>query len=641
MPKLTVGDCSLEISNGENLFAALKVLRDDSELAKKCGVNPSDAIAAEVNGVMKDLSTTITTDAIVTFFGSGSEVGLDILRHSAAHIMAQAVYRVKGGKVKYGIGPTIKDGFYYDMDADISESDLKAIEAEMKKIVKEDIPFEREEMSREEAIKLFKEADQPYKVELLEEMENKTVSVYRQGEFMDLCRGPHLPKTRYLKAFKLLSVAGAYWRGSEKNKMLNRIYATAFASKEDLANYLHILEEAKKRDHKKLGKELKLFSFHEEAPGMPFWLPKGKLMKNMLIDFMRRKIEKLGYVEIETPLILKEELWEKSGHKAKYAENMFFTQTKEEEFMAIKPMSCPGGMLVYKEEKHSYRELPLKVAEFGHVHRYEKSGQLNGLIRVRGFVQDDAHVFMMPEQIQDQILEIIRLVEEVYSAFDLDFKMELSTRPEMSIGSDEQWETATEGLRKALEAFGKDFKINEGDGAFYGPKIDFHVADALGRTHQCGTIQLDMSLPERFDMNYTGSDGEEHRVVMVHRAIYGSIDRFLGILVEHYAGKFPTWIAPVQAMILPVSDKFEAYANEVLSVLKRMGIRAEADFSNEKLGKKIREATLSKVPYMLIVGENEAEKNTVSVRSRDEGELGEMKWEDFLERILEENKISR
>ncbi len=644
MPELKFGEAVLSVESGQTLASVIALLRSDASEAKRLGVASvlNDVVAAELNGVFVDLSTTITDGGTVKFYGRNTVEGLDVMRHSASHIMAQAVVRLYPG-TKLGIGPTIKDGFYYDMDVPtpIGEEDLTKIEAEMKKIVEADIPFVREEMTREDAIEYFKKLGQDYKVELLSEMDAKTVGIYKQGEFVDLCRGPHLPGTKYLRSFKLLSVAGAYWRGDEKNKMLTRVYGTAFADKKELQDYLFMIEEAKKRDHRKLGKELKLFSFHEEGPGLPFWLPSGVVLKNILIDFMREKINDREYVEIETPAMLREELWVTSGHMQNYVENMFFVDTKEKERYALKPMSCPGGMLVYKEERHSYRELPLRVAEFGRVHRFERSGQLQGLLRVRGFTQDDAHVFMTSEQIEGEVLDVIHLIDEVYGAFGFDYNLELSTRPENSIGSDEQWEKATEGLKNALEKFGKPYKINEGDGAFYGPKIDYHLKDAIGRTHQCGTIQLDMNTPERFDLTYVGPDGQDHRVVMIHRAIYGSIDRFMAILVEHFGGKFPVWISPVQVKLLTVSDPYVEYGKEVLKALKKAKIRAEADFSPEKLGYKIREATMEKLPYMCVIGEKEAESGTVSVRSRDDGELGAMKIEQFIEKILEEVKNKR
>jgi threonyl-tRNA synthetase len=640
MLKLQIGNGSLDFDNGVAIADILNYLKENRDKAKELDVSKvlNDAIVAEFNGKFVDLSYTVTENGNLQFFTPQSGEGLETLRHSAAHIMAEAVLRLFPG-TKLGIGPTIKDGFYYDMDINgtLSEEDLPRIEDEINKIVAENIPFVREELSRDNAIKRFKNLGDNYKVELLEEMTGDTVSLYHQGKFTDLCRGPHIPSTKYLKAFKLLSVAGAYWRGNEKNKMLTRVYGTAFADKKELKDYLFRIEEAKKRDHRKLAKELKLFSFHDEGPGLPFWLPRGVVLKNTLLNYMREKLELRNYIEIETPTMLREELWHTSGHIENYGENMFFTEAVEGERYAIKPMNCPGGMLFYKEERHSYREFPLRVAEFGKVHRFERSGQLQGLFRVRGMTQDDAHHFMTSEQIESEVLDIIKLIDEVYNDFGFAYKLELSTKPEKAIGAEEMWEKATEGLKGALDKFGKEYRINEGDGAFYGPKIDYHLEDALGRTHQCGTIQLDMNLPERFGLNYVGADGNDHRVVMVHRAIYGSIERFCGILIEHYGGKFPLWLSPVQATVLPVSDKFNEYAKTVLSELKKAKIRAEADLSSEKLGYKIRKATLEKIPYMLVVGEKEVADNSVSVRHRDKGDLGSYKITDLIQTLLEEN----
>lgn len=640
MPLLRIGEGNLEFDEGRSLLDVVMFLKENRDQAKQFGVSGQldTTIAVEYNGVVRDLTYTVEDDGTLAFITTGSFEGTDILRHSASHIMAQAVKRLFPG-TKLGIGPTIKEGFYYDMDvpAAITEDDLKRIEKEMEKIVQDNQPFIREEMSREDAIHYFKKLGEDYKVELLQEMTVDHVSIYKNDDFVDLCRGPHIPATRFLKAFHIMSVAGAYWRGSEKNKMLTRVYGTAFADKKQLKEYLNMLEEAKKRDHRKLGKELGLFSLHEEAPGLPFFLPKGVTLKNILLNFMREKIFALNYVEIETPTILRDDLWKVSGHMDNYQENMFFSQTREEENYALKPMNCPGGLLVYNEEKHSYRELPLKVAEFGKVHRFERSGQLHGLIRVRGFTQDDAHVFMTRDMIEEQVLEVIHLIDEVYSAFGFEYKLELSTKPEKAIGNEEMWELSTQSLKNALEKFGREYTINEGDGAFYGPKIDYHLKDAIGRTHQCGTIQLDMNLPERFQLNYIGPDGNDHRVVMIHRAIYGSLERFIAILIEHFAGKFPVWLAPVQVKILPVSDKFNEYGEKVLADLKKSGIRAEGDFTSEKLGYKIRKSTLEKVPYMLIVGEKEVDSGTVSVRNRDTDEQKTIKPVEFINLILEEN----
>ncbi len=636
---LKIGAIQLDYAAGMTVNDVLDYFKDNRDKAKEAGISAliNNALVAEVDGVLKDLTSPVSDGASIVLYDGSSEQGLDTIRHSAAHLMAQAIMRLYPG-TKLAIGPTIKDGFYYDMDMQepLSEEALPLIEKEMQNIVSEKLLVTRKEMSRVEALHKYKQEKDTYKIELLEDMSNESVSIYEQGEFHDLCRGPHVPHTGAIKAFKLLSVAGAYWRGSEKNKMLTRVYGTAFADKKDLKDYLFQMEEARKRDHRKLGKEQRLFSFHEEGPGLPFYLPRGVTLKNLLIDFMREKIALRNYVEIETPAMLREHLWETSGHMANYKENMFFTDTAEDESYAIKPMNCPGGMLVYKEEKHSYRDLPLKVAEFGKVHRYERSGQLNGLIRVRGFTQDDAHVFMAPEQVEDQIVEIIELIDEVYSTFGFDYSLELSTKPEKAIGSEEFWEIATKGLKNALDRFGRDYKINEGDGAFYGPKIDYHLKDAIGRTHQCGTIQLDMNLPERFDLNYTASDGQEHRVVMLHRAIFGSVDRFMAILIEHYAGRFPVWLSPVQVAVLPVSDKFNDYGQKVVAELVKHGIRVESDFTSEKLGYKIRKATLEKIPYLLVVGEQEQAAGTVTVRQRGQEEQKTLDIPAFCGQILEE-----
>ncbi|MCX7821444.1 MAG: threonine--tRNA ligase [Brevinematales bacterium] len=608
------------------------------EILKLLDIQKSKIVAARFNNELYDLSKEIDCSGELNFISSDSEEGLEILRHSASHIMAQAILRIYPD-AKFGVGPAIKDGFYYDVvtEAKISEEDLQRIEEEMKKIVAENLPIVREELSKEEAKTLFKKAGQKYKLELIEEIEGDKVSIYKQGDFFDLCRGPHLPFTGMLKAFKLLSVSGAYWRGNEKNDSMTRVYGTAFSDKESLNTYLNNLEEAKKRDHRKLGKELELFSFHDEGPGLPFWKPKGLIFKNLLIEFMREKHRERNYIEIETPTMLRVELWKQSGHYDNYRENMFFTE-KDEEVYAIKPMNCPGGILYYKESIHSYRELPLKIAEFGKVHRYERSGVLQGLFRVRGFTQDDAHIFTSPEALQSSVIELLQLIDEVYKTFGFEYSLELSTRPEKSMGTDEQWEIATSGLKNALDELGLNYKINEGDGAFYGPKIDFHLKDAIGRTHQCGTIQLDMNLPERFDLTYIGDDGKEHRVIMLHRAVLGSIERFMGILIEHYGGKFPLWLSPLQVVIIPVSDKFNSYAIDINNHLRKAKIRSEIDLSNEKLGYKIRSAQMLKIPYMFVVGEKEASTNSVSIRHRDRGEEGLHKWEEILKKIVEENQ---
>lgn len=563
--------------------------------------------------------------------------GARTFRHTTSHILAQAVKKLYPD-AKLAIGPAIDDGFYYDFEfsSPISSDDFKAIEKEMKKIVKERLPMERFTLPREEAIALMKERNESYKVELIEDLpEDAVISFFRQGDFVDLCAGPHLSNTGYVKAFRLTSLAGAYWRGNEKNKMLTRIYGTSFPDKEQLEAHLARIEEAKKRDHRKLGKELGLFTLMEEGPGFPFFLPKGMILKNTLIDYWRKLHEREGYQEISTPILLNKKLWETSGHWDHYRENMYTTEIDEEEF-AVKPMNCPGGMLVYKSQPRSYRDLPLRIGELGLVHRHEKSGQLHGLMRVRCFTQDDAHIFMTQEQITDEIKGVMRLINEVYSKFGFIYHVELSTRPENSIGSDEDWELATQGLRKALEEIGMEYVVNEGDGAFYGPKIDFHLEDSLGRTWQCGTIQLDFQLPMRFEAEYMGADGEKHRPIMIHRVVYGSIERFIGILIEHYAGKFPLWLAPVQVKVLPISEKFFGYAGDILQSLKAAGICCEMDNRDEKIGYKIRSAQMEKVPYMLIVGQKEEESQTVSVRSREDGDLGSFALEDFVRKAAKE-----
>ena len=595
------------------------------------------ACAGEVNGEVEDLRTVIDKDCNLSILTFNDEGGKAAFRHTTSHIMAQAIKRLYP-ETKLAIGPSIADGFYYDVDRDtpLTSEDLEKIEAEMKKIVKEDLKLERFELPRAEAIAFMKEKEEPYKVELIEDLpEDAVISFYRQGEFTDLCAGPHLMSTKPVKAFKLTSLAGAYWRGSEKNKMLQRIYGTAFTKKAELEEYLHMIEEAKKRDHRKLGKELGLFMMSEDGPGFPFFLPKGMDLKNALMDYWREIHRKAGYVEISTPIILNRRLWETSGHWDHYKENMYTTVIDDEDY-AIKPMNCPGGVLVYKSEPRSYRDLPLRLAEVGLVHRHEKSGQLHGLMRVRCFNQDDAHIFMTPEQIKDEIKGVANLIDQVYKLFGFKYHVELSTRPEDSMGSDEDWEMATEGLRSALEELGLPYVVNEGDGAFYGPKIDFHLEDSIGRTWQCGTIQLDFQLPQRFELEYTGADGEKHRPIMIHRVVFGSIERFIGILIEHFAGAFPTWLAPVQVKILPISDKYADYSKEVLDKLTEAGIRAEMDTRSEKIGYKIREAQTQKIPYMLVVGQKEEEEKTVSVRSRFAGDEGASSVESFIESIQKE-----
>ena len=603
------------------------------------------ACAGEVDGERVDLRTVVDKDCTLNILTAKDEGGLATLRHTASHVMAQAVKRLYP-EAKLAIGPSIADGFYYDIDfaSPIAAEDLEKIEAEMKKIVKEALPIERFTLPRNEAIALMKEKEEPYKVELIEDLpEGEEISFYRQGDFTDLCAGPHLMNTKEVgKAYKLTSIAGAYWRGDEHNKMLTRIYATAFDKKEELETYLTMLEEAKKRDHRKLGKELGLFMMHDAGPGFPFFLPKGMVLKNTLLDYWRQLHKKAGYVEISTPIILNRSLWETSGHWDHYKDNMYTTVIDEQDY-AIKPMNCPGGVLTYASEPRSYRDLPLRMGELGIVHRHEKSGQLHGLMRVRCFTQDDAHIFMTPEQIKDEIMGVAKLINEVYTLFGFKYHVELSTRPEDSMGSDEDWEMATEGLRSALDALGLDYVVNEGDGAFYGPKIDFHLVDAIGRTWQCGTIQLDFQLPQRFELEYQGADGEKHRPIMIHRVVFGSIERFIGILIEHFAGAFPTWLAPVQVKVLPISDKYADYAEKVRKQLDDAGIRVEVDTRAEKIGYKIREAQMQKVPYMVIVGQKEEEEGLVSVRSRFAGDEGQKNPEEFIKALKEEidSKIQR
>ena len=595
------------------------------------------AVAASVNGQTKDIMSKLDEDAQVSILTFDDEDGKKAYRHTTSHILAQAVKRLFPD-AKLAIGPAIDTGFYYDFDSDrpFTLEDLAVIEKEMEKIIKEDLKLEKFSLPREEAIKFMEDKGESYKVELIEDLpEGEELSFYKQGEFTDLCAGPHVPSTGKIKAVKLLSVAGAYWRGSEKNKMLQRIYGTAFAKKADLDAYLNMLEEAKKRDHRKLGKELDLFMLADEGPGFPFFLPKGMVLRNILEDFWRNEHKNRGYQEIKTPIILNEELWHRSGHWDHYKENMYFTKIDEQDF-AVKPMNCPGGMLAYKRKMHSYRDLPQRMAELGLVHRHELSGALHGLFRVRCFTQDDAHIYMLPEQIKQEIIEVIDLVDSFYKIFGFKYKVELSTRPENSMGDDEQWDIATNALKEALESKGMAFKINEGDGAFYGPKIDFHLEDSIGRTWQCGTIQLDFQMPEKFDLTYVGSDGEKHRPVMIHRVVFGSIERFIGVLIEHYAGAFPAWLAPVQVKILPVVEKHISYADEIAKLLEENGIRVEIDHRNEKIGYKVREAQMEKVPYMLVVGDKEMENKDVAVRSRKDGDQGSIPANDFIEKIKKE-----
>ena len=596
------------------------------------------ACAGEVDGEVVDLRTVVDHDAAVNILTAKDEKGLAALRHTTSHVMAQAVKRLYPN-TKLAIGPSIADGFYYDMEFEtpLTSDDFEKIEAEMKKIVKEDLKIERFTLPREKAIEFMKEKEEPYKVELIEDLpEGEEISFYQQGEFVDLCAGPHLMSTKEVgKAFKIMSLAGAYWRGDEHNQMLTRLYATAFAKKDELEAYITMMEEAKKRDHRKLGKELGLFMMHEAGPGFPFFLPKGMVLKNTLLDYWREIHRKAGYVEISTPVILNRSLWETSGHWDHYKNNMYTTVIDGEDY-AIKPMNCPGGVLVYASEPRSYRDLPLRMGELGLVHRHEKSGQLHGLMRVRCFTQDDAHIFMTPEQIKDEIKGVAGLINEVYSLFGFQYHVELSTRQEDSMGSDEDWEMATDALRSALDELQLPYVVNEGDGAFYGPKIDFHLVDCIGRTWQCGTIQLDFQLPQRFELEYVGADGEKHRPIMIHRVVFGSIERFIGILIEHFAGAFPTWLAPVQVKVLPISDKYMDYAQNVLNKLTEAGIRAEVDTRAEKIGYKIREAQTAKIPYMLVVGQKEEEENTVSVRSRAAGDEGARSLDTFIADILKE-----
>lgn len=592
------------------------------------------AVVGEVNGTLVDLSHKLNDNDEVNIITFEDEVGIEVMRHSTSHVMAQAVKNIYKD-AKLAIGPSIENGFYYDFDMKnpLNNEDLEKIEKEMNRIIQSNLSFLRIEATREEAIKFMEERNEPYKVELIKELpQDETISLYKQGDFIDLCRGPHLLATNNIKAFKLTSVAGAYWKGNEKNKMLQRIYGVAFASKELLKTYLANIEEAKKRDHRKLGKELKLFTFVEEGPGFPFFLPKGVVLKNNLINYWRELHEKAGYVEIETPIMLNKRLWETSGHWEHYKENMYTSMIDEEEF-ALKPMNCPGGMLVYKTEAHSYRDFPMRMGELGRVHRHELSGALHGLMRVRAFTQDDAHIFMLPEQIKAEIKGVVNLIDEVYSTFGFKYNVELSTRPEDSMGSDEDWEMAESSLKAALDELKLPYIINEGDGAFYGPKIDFHLKDSLDRTWQCGTIQLDFQLPQRFELDYIGSDGEKHRPIVIHRVIFGSIERFIGILTEHFAGKFPTWLAPVQVKILPISDKFLEYSNSVKEKLLGSGIRVEVDSRTEKIGYKIREARNERVPYIIVLGEKEQEGEYISLRSRENGDEGNMNLDDFIYRI--------
>jgi threonyl-tRNA synthetase len=595
-----------------------------------------EVIAAKANDELIDLNQPLQGEVRLALIKPEDPEGLEIIRHSASHVMAQAVLKLYPG-AKLAIGPAIENGFYYDFELpqSITTEDLPKIEAEMAKIISADLPFERYELSKEESLKGFRAAGAKYKEELAEGLEDGSISYYKQGDFSDLCRGPHLPSTGRIKAFKLMSVAGAYWRGDSSREMLQRIYGTAFPAKKLLDDYLFKLEEAKKRDHRRLGKELDLFDILDEGPGFPFFMPKGMVLRNVLEDFWRQEHKKRGYQEIKTPIILNEELWRRSGHWDHYQENMYFTKIDEVNY-AVKPMNCPGGILAFKRKLHSYRDLPQRLAELGLVHRHELSGALHGLMRVRCFTQDDAHIFMTPGQIKDEVLGVIDLIDDFYKVFGFNYHVELSTRPENSMGSDEEWEMATAALRDALNTKKMQYKVNEGDGAFYGPKIDFHLEDSLGRTWQCGTIQLDFQMPEKFDMTYIGPDGEKHRPVMIHRVVFGSIERFIAILTEHFAGAFPTWLAPVQAIVLAISEDQHDYALKVHSRMEELGVRAEVDLRNEKIGYRIREAQLQKIPYMLVVGEREAQQGMVAVRARKAGDLGAQSLEEFISRIVNE-----
>ena len=596
------------------------------------------ALGGKIDGHPVDLTTPINSDSSVEILTWKNEEGREIFRHTSTHIMAQAIKRIIPG-AKLTIGPPLVDSFYYDFDVPtpLTTEVLAKIEDEMDKIVAEAEPITRAELSRDEAIRLFRERGEDYKIEIINELpEDQTISVYSQGEFTDLCRGPHLPNTGYVKAYKLLNVAGAYWRGDVKNKMLQRVYGTSFPDKKALKEHLELLEEAKKRDHRKIGRELDLFSFQEEGPGFPFFHPNGMVLYNEIMTYVREELSKLNYVEIMTPLILNEELWHQSGHWDHYRENMYFTEIDEKAY-AVKPMNCPGCMLVFRNDLRSYRDLPMKIAEFGRVHRHEMSGVLHGLFRVRCFTQDDAHIFTTPEKLEDDITEAIDLIRRVYEVFGFDdYHMELSTRPEKALGSDEMWENATTALRNALENHGIKYKLNPGDGAFYGPKIDFHVNDSLKRTWQCGTIQVDFSMPERFDLNYVGPDGQKHRPVMVHRALVGSLERFIGVLIEHTAGNFPVWLAPVQVAVLPISEKHLDYAQSVYDQLRAAGVRATLDVAEDKIGMKIRNAEIRKIPYMLVVGEQESAAGAVSVRRHGKGDQGSVGRDEFVAKIKDE-----
>ena len=625
------------LKNGDQMQLAEGATAQDAAQAISEGLARA-AVAAKVNGALVDLSHVLKEGDAVEIVTLKDKEGLEVYRHTCAHVLAQALKTIFP-TCKLAIGPVIENGYYYDVDfkTPITMEDFEKIEAEMRKIIKSNLPIHRFTLPREEAIALMSQYHEPYKVELIQDLpEGEEISFYQQGAFTDLCRGPHLPSTGKIKAFKLVSIAGAYWRGDEKKKMLTRIYGTAFAKKDEMDEYFAMLEEAKKRDHVKLGKDLKLFALLPEGKGFPFFLPNGMILKNTLIDYWRQIHRREGYVEVQTPIILNRSLWETSGHWDHYKENMYTTKIDGED-CAIKPMNCPGGLLVYKTQPHSYKDLPIRMGELGIVHRHEKSGQLHGLMRVRCFTQDDAHIFMLPEQITDEIKGVVRIIDEVYKLFGFKYHVELSTRPENSIGSDEDWEAATNALRAALDSIGLEYVVNEGDGAFYGPKIDFHLEDSIKRTWQCGTIQLDFQLPQRFEIEYVGEDGQKHRPIMIHRVVFGSIERFIGILIEHFAGKFPVWLAPEQVKVLPVTDRAADYAQQLVKEMNEMGLRASADLRKEKIGRKILDAEVEKVPYKLIVGDKEVEDGTVSVRRRGEGDIGAMAKADFFALVKKEN----
>ncbi len=626
MEILLLNGDALEVEEGATCLQAAQKISDG--LAR-------NAVAAKINGVLCDLSKKLAQGDKLEIVTLKDKEGLEVYRHTCAHVLAQAIKNIYP-TCKLAIGPVIDNGFYYDIDFNtpITQDDFAKIESEMNKIIKAKTPIERFELPRAEALKLMKKYKESYKAELINDLpEDAVISFYKQGTFTDLCRGPHLPNTGKIKAFKLVSISGSYWRGNEKNKMLTRIYGVAFAKKDEMDAYFQMLEEAKKRDHIKLGKELKLFALLNEGKGFPFFLPNGMVLKNTLVDFWRDLHRREGYVEIQTPIILTRSLWENSGHWDHYKDNMYTTKIDGED-CAVKPMNCPGGMLVYKNSPHSYKDLPLRVAEMGLVHRHEKSGQLHGLFRVRCFTQDDAHIFMLPEQIKDEIMGVVKLTDRIYKQFGFKYKVELSTRPENSMGSEEDWNTATAALQAALEEMQIEYEINEGDGAFYGPKIDFHLQDSIGRTWQCGTIQLDFQMPQRFELEYVGEDGLKHRPIMIHRAIFGSIERFIGILIEHFAGKFPLWLAPVQVKILPITDRTLPYAEEIAEKLLDLGIRCEVDKRNEKIGYKIREAKMDKVPYVLVVGDKELEEHTVNVNKRGVEEKTTVALDEFISMAL-------